>query len=120
MGTSDGAVLGLTKILDNGPDDQRFNIVIVAEGYQGNTAADQTDFNDRCQQIVDEFRAEPWFGEGLLAAINIYRLNVRSTDSGADNPATCADMSTATAVTAATYFDATYCTAGVRRCLGCD
>lgn len=120
MGATDGAVLGLTKILDSGPNDRCFNIVIVAEGYQEATVAAQTDFNDRCQQIVDEFRAEPWFSEGLLAAINIFRLNVRSTDAGADNPATCADMSTATAVTAATYFDATYCTSGVRRCLGCD
>jgi len=119
MSATDGTVLGITKILDNGPDNQRFNIVIVAEGFQ-NTTADQTAFNDRCQDIVDEFRAEPWFSEGLLAAINIHRLNVTSTDAGADNPATCADMSTATAVTAATYFDSSYCTSGVRRCLGVD
>jgi hypothetical protein len=119
MSASDGTVLGITKILDNGPDDQRFNIVIVAEGFQ-NTTADQNAFNDRCQEIVDEFRAEPWFGVGLLAAINVHRLNVTSTDAGADNPATCADMSTATATTAATFFDASYCTSGARRCLGAD
>jgi hypothetical protein len=119
MSASDGTVVGITKILDNGPDNQRFNIVIVAEGFQ-NTTADQNAFNDRCQDIVDEFQAEPWFSEGLLAAVNIHRLNVTSTDAGADNPANCADMSTATAVTAATFFDATYCTAGVRRCLGVD
>ena len=117
MGTSDGSVLGLTKILDNGPDNQRFNIVLVAEGFQ-DTMADRTAFNTRCQDVVDAFLDEPWFGAGLLAAINIHRLNVGSTDQGADNPATCADMSTATAVTAATYFDATYCTSGLRRCLG--
>jgi hypothetical protein len=119
MSASDGTVIGLTKILDNGPDNQRFNIVIVAEGFQ-NTMADQTAFNNRCQQIVDAFRAEPWFSEGLLAAMNIHRLNVSSTDAGADNPATCADMSTATAVNAATYFDSTYCSSGVRRCLAAD
>jgi hypothetical protein len=119
MSASDGSVLGLTKILDNGPDSERFNIVIVSEGYQ-DTAADQDDFDDRCQQIVDEFASEPWFGSGLLAAINVFRLNVSSTDQGADNPATCEDMSTATATTAATYFDASYCTSGARRCLGLD
>ena len=120
MAASDGQVLGLTKILDNGPDNQRFNIVIVAEGFQGNTAAAQTDFNNRCQLIVNQFQAEPWFSEGLLASINIYRLNVRSTDVGADDPATCPDMSTATPVMAATFFDAAYCTSGARRCLGLD
>jgi hypothetical protein len=120
VGTADGTILGLTKILDNGPDNQRFNIVVVAEGYQGATAAAQADFNSRCDQIVARFRAEPWFSEGLLAAINIHRLNVGSVDSGADNPAACADMSTATAVTARTYFDATYCSGGVRRCLAAD
>jgi hypothetical protein len=78
------------------------------------SAADQNAFNNRCQDVVDAFRTEPWFSAGLLAAINIYRLNVASTDAGADNPATCADMSTATVVTAATFFDATFCTAGVR------
>ncbi|WP_018622927.1 M64 family metallopeptidase [Spirosoma luteum] len=120
MAASDGQVLGLTKIMDNGPDNQRFNIVIVAEGFQGATAAAQTDFNNRCQLIVNQFQAEPWFSEGLLASINIHRLNVRSTDTGADNPATCPDMSTATAFTAATFFDASYCTSGARRCLGLD
>jgi|GEM_PF-721747 len=119
MGTSDGTVIGLTKILDNGPNNQRFNIVLVAEGFQNTTVA-QDDFNTRCQDVVDAFLAEPWFGAGLLGAINIFRLNVSSTDSGADNPATCGDGSTATAVTAATYFDASYCTSGVRRCLGVD
>ena len=119
MSTADGTVLGLTTILNNGPNNQRFNIVIVAEGFR-NTTADQTAFNDRCQDIVDAFRGEPWFSEGLLSAINIHRLNVTSTDAGADNPATCADASTATAVSAATYFDASYCTGGVRRCLGAN
>src|SRR5262249_52915884 len=85
-----------------------------------NTTADQNAFNDRCNDVVNRFRAEPWFSEGLLAAMNIHRLNVWSVDAGADNPATCADMSTATAVSARTYFDASYCVGGVRRCLAPD
>ncbi|GAA4439505.1 hypothetical protein GCM10023091_21780 [Ravibacter arvi] len=120
MGASDGEILGLTKILDNGPDNQRFNIVIVAEGFQGNSVAAQVDFNNRCNDIVNAFQTEPWFGAGLLGAINIHRLNVRSDDNGADNPATCPDSSTATATTADTYFDASYCSSGIRRCLACD
>ena len=119
MGTSDGSVLSLTKILDNGPNDQRFNIVLVAEGFQ-NTTADQNTFDTRCQDVVTAFQSEPWFGAGLLGAVNIFRLNTSSTDSGADNPATCGDGSTATAVSAATFFDASYCSGGIRRCLAVD
>ena len=33
MGTHDGHVIGATKIVDNGPDNRRFNIVVVAQGY---------------------------------------------------------------------------------------
>lgn len=119
MGTSDGGVNGLTTILNNGPNNVRFNIVLVAEGFQ-NTTADQNAFNQRCQDVVDAFQDEPWFGAGLLGAVNIHRLNVWSTDQGADNPATCGDGSTATAVSAATYFDSSYCSSGIRRCLAAN
>src|SRR5688572_21703467 len=100
MGTSDGGVLGLTTVLNNGPNNQRFNIVLVAEGFQ-NTTADQNAFNQRCQDVVNAFQDEPWFGAGLLGSINIHRLNVWSTDQGADSPATCADGSTGSGATPA-------------------
>jgi uncharacterized membrane protein YgcG len=119
MGTTDGLVIGMTTILNNGPNNQRFNIVITGDGFQ-NTTTDQAAFDARCQDIINEFRREPWFGQGLLAGINIHRVNVGSTDQGADDPATCADGSTATAVAVNTYFDSTFCTAAARRCLGAD
>ena len=34
MGSADGQVVGVTKILDNGPDAARYNLVLVAEGYR--------------------------------------------------------------------------------------
>ena len=34
MGTSDGQVIGATKVVDNGPDSIRWNLVVLAEGYQ--------------------------------------------------------------------------------------
>jgi hypothetical protein len=119
MGSSDGAVLGLTTILNNGPNNQRFNIVLVAEGFQ-NTTADQNAFNQRCQDVVDAFQDEPWFGAGLLGSINIHRLNVWSTDQGADSPAMCADGSTGSGAAPATFFDATYCSGGIQRCLAAN
>jgi len=119
MGTSDGGVLGLTTLLNNGPNNQRFNIVLVAEGFQ-NTTADQSAFNQRCLDVVNAFQDEPWFGAGLLGAINIHRLNVWSTDQGADSPATCGDGSTGSGAAPNTYFDASYCSSGIQRCLAAD
>ena len=34
MGTADGNVIGTTKIVDHGDPSQRWNLVILAEGYQ--------------------------------------------------------------------------------------
>ncbi|MDX1614061.1 MAG: M64 family metallopeptidase [Candidatus Promineifilaceae bacterium] len=113
MGTSDGTVQGLTKILDNGPNDQRHNVVLVAEGFQD---SEQSDFNDLCEQFRTTLEAEAWFAE-LGQAINLFRLNVASDESGADDPATCDDGSSGSGATPDTYFDATYCNSGIRRCL---
>jgi hypothetical protein len=121
MSASDGQILGLTKILDGGPPGDRFNIVIVAEGFTGANAAAQTAFNDICGEVVQRFQDEPFFRE-LVPALNVYRLNVRSNDAGADDPANCGDGSAPTPLTTvATYFDATFCgDGGVRRCLTAD
>ncbi len=113
MGTSDGTVQGLTTLVSNGPDAERHNIVLVAEGF---TESEQSDFNDRCDDVVGKIQSEAWFAE-LGAAINIHRLNVASDESGTDDPATCPDGNTGAGTTAATYFDSGFCNAGIRRCL---
>ena len=105
MGTADGAVVGLTKLVDNGPDAQRLNIVLVAEGFR---AAELATFATRCDEFVSSLQAEPWF-PALGAAINVYRLNVSSTDSGADDPVACGDGSTGSGAATATFFDASFC-----------
>src|SRR6266542_5217693 len=112
MGVGDGTILGSTKILDNGPDNARMNIVLVAEGFK---ASEQGDFNNRCNQFVTALQAETWY-PAIGGAINVFRLNVTSTDSGADDPAGCADEA-GDGTVAATYFDATFCTGGLHRCL---
>jgi len=50
MGIGDGTVIGMTKILDNGPASDRFNIVLVAEGYQ---AAELPQFALDAQHFLD-------------------------------------------------------------------
>lgn len=113
VGSGDGTVQGITTLVNNGPNDQRHNIVFVAEGF---TTSEQSDFNDRCDEIVTKIQGEAWFAE-LGPAINLHRLNVVSDESGTDDPATCGDGSTGAGTSAATYFDSTFCNSGIRRCL---
>ena len=113
MGVSDGAVLGRTKIVDHGPDNQRYCVVVLGDGY---TAAQMAQYRTDVDTIIAGMRATPPFDE-LWCAINVYRVEVRSTDSGADDPATCGDGSTGSGATPRTYFDASFCNDGTRRLL---
>lgn len=110
MGTQDGAIIGITRVVDNGPASERFNIVLVSEGYQKNEVAN---FYIHCQQFVDKLFATAPFKD-MRCAFNIYRLDVISSDSGANDPIACGG----TGATPKTYFDATYCGfEGIRRAL---
>jgi hypothetical protein len=114
MGVSDGTILGATKILDNGADNVRLNMVLIAEGFQ---AGQQNDFNNLCTDFVNTMTAEPWYA-AVGGAINVHRLNVTSTDAGCDDPSGCPDPDGAgDGTVAATYFDSTFCTSGIHRCL---
>ena len=116
MGTADGTIQGLTKILDNGPDNARMNVVLVAEGF---TASQQSTFDNLCDDFVTALQAETWYAI-LGNAINVHRLNVASTDSGTDSPATCADGATGSGILVNTYFDSSFCNSGLWRCLSGD
>jgi hypothetical protein len=112
--TSDGTVIGATKIVDHGPDAQRYTIVLIGEGYQ---QSEQTKFAQDAQHFVDFFFQTPPFKTNC-SIFNIWRIDVASTDSGADDPATCADGSTGSGAMPKTYFDATFCGDGnIRRLL---
>ena len=113
MTPSDGYVVGVTKIVDHGLANARWNMVVLSEGYQ---ASELGKYHDDCQRFVDHLYATAPFNE-LWCGVNVFRVDVVSTDSGADDPATCADGSTGTGATPATYFDASFCTSGTRRLL---
>lgn len=102
MSTVDGAVAGgATKLVDNGPDSARWVIVILGDGYQAsNLAVFATD----AQAFVNLIRKTTPF-DSLWPAINIYRVDVSSTDSGAKDPKACGG----TGASPKTYFDATFC-----------
>ena len=107
MTTADGTVLGATKIVDHGAG--RWNLVLIAEGYQ---RAELAQFANDAQNFVDALFATAPLDE-LRCAINVYRIDVASTDSGADDPTACGG----TGATPATYFDASFCNGGIRRLL---
>ena len=111
MGTSDGSVLGITKVHDGGHPADRLNMVIVSEGY---TAARMAQF----EHDVDEFIAfffsiSPFDEEQVACGFNIYRLDVVSDEGGADKPE--CDGNGAMPVMVNTYFDATFCADGANQ-----
>jgi hypothetical protein len=85
MGAADGRVIGTTRIVDNGDPSDRWNLVIVSDGYQ---ESELPQFETDAQSFVDLLAVTPPF-DTLMSALNVYRLDVASTDSGADDPAAC-------------------------------
>ena len=101
MSASDGYVVGVTKVVDHGPENSRWDLVIVGDGYR---ASELSNYHTHVQNFITELRTTPPFNE-LFCGINVHRIDVVSTDSGADDPG-CGGNA---AVTASTYFDAKFC-----------
>jgi len=105
MTAVDGRVRGVTKIVDAGPASKRWNLVLTSDGYR---AEEMDRFAADVQSLTDYlFTAAPFDDPTLRRAINIFRLDVESNQSGADKPI-CPDGG-GTGATAATYFDGTFC-----------
>lgn len=101
MTTSDGRVVGTTQIVDHGPAAVRWNIAIMGDGYQ---EAQLPQYAADVRAIVDTLLATAPF-DSLERGINIFRIDVASTDSGAADPAGCGG----TGARPRTYFDSTFC-----------
>ena len=100
--------------LVDGNDSQkqvRYNLVIVAEGY---AAADQAKFGTDITLFTDFlFSRPPFNNQTYRNRLNIYRLNVTSTDSGADDDdpsETCDNLPER-----ASYFGARHCFDNIKR-----
>ncbi|MEU5884163.1 M64 family metallopeptidase [Spirillospora sp. NPDC047279] len=109
MTTADGTVVGTTKIVNAGDAAQRWNLVILGDGYQ---ASELAQYEADVKKFVDTLFATPPF-DRLRPAVNVFRVDVTSTDSGADEPTRCGGSG----ATPATYFDATFCSQGIQRLL---
>ncbi|WP_026552456.1 M64 family metallopeptidase [Arthrobacter sp. H20] len=112
MTTADGAIIGTTQIRGSAPRNRAFNVVLLGDGFR---AAEQAAFDAACLALANAFLGAPPFND-LAPAINIFRVNVSSTDSGADDPASAGG----TGATARTYFDATFGGNGIRPLLLCN
>jgi hypothetical protein len=116
MGSSDGTVLGLTQIVDQGPRSKLLNVAVVAEGFQ---QSELGAFAVAAQQFANGLFTTPPLSS-VKRIFNVFRLDVASDQSGADDPAKCADGTTGSGAAVDTYFDASFCGWGSRRLITVD
>jgi hypothetical protein len=116
MSRVDGVVVGTTTVVDHGPSSTRFDVVVTCDGY---TAGELPIFAERVTAFCERFfDAAPF--DVLRGLVNVHRLDVASTDSGADDPQFCADGTIGSGARARTFFDASFCGGGSRRLLTVD
>jgi hypothetical protein len=76
-----GGVAGVTTLIDNGPPDNRIDLVFVGDGY---TVGDLGSYASHVNNAMDDF-----FGIEPLASylplFNVHRVDVISNESGVDN-----------------------------------
>ena len=116
MTTADGTVLDTTQVVSSGSPNNRWNLVLMSDGYRSTELAQ---YHQHVRDFIGALRATPPF-DTHWGAINIYRVDVTSTDSGTDDPVNCADDppgTTGSGASPRTYFDSTVCGFGTRRLL---
>ncbi|MFO0984549.1 MAG: M64 family metallopeptidase [Planctomycetota bacterium] len=100
----------VTKVVYHG--EGCWTLVILSEGFQ---SSEMQEFADETWKFVQQLWGTPPFND-MWDAINVYRIDMSSEDSGADDPMACGG----TGATASTAFDATFCTAGIRSLMDMD
>ncbi len=81
-------VFPVEQIMDNGPDAQRINFVILGDGY---TSGQLNDFTTDAININNQVFNKSPFKE-YAAFFNAYIIKVPSNESGADHPGTATDV----------------------------
>ena len=109
-GPGDGEYLGTVRLVDHGSDAERFDVVLISEGYR---ASEMDRFAEDAAAFAAELFATAPF-DRLAPAINVWRIDVASLQSGADDPAGCLG---GTGRRATTWFDSSYCVGGTHRSL---
>ncbi len=110
MTINDGFISGTTVVVNHGSPSESWNLIILGDGYKQNELGK---YSTDVQNIITGIQSNRPF-KSVWSGINIYRVDVVSTDSGADDPTVCGG----TGAMANTYFDAAFCSGGnVRRAL---
>ncbi len=93
-------------IVDNGPVEKRINILFLGDGFD---ASEQVFFKTKSQTVANEIFEETPFKE-YANFFNTAIIQVPSTESGVDHPATATDVTEPAfpASTKNTYFDGTF------------
>jgi hypothetical protein len=112
LSVNDGHVVGMTKVVDNGPESERWNVATLGDGFG---VEEQDDYAGAVRDLVAALQAAQPFS-ALWPFVNVSRIDVVSDESGADDPIACGG----TGATPRTYFDATFCAFGMSRLLWCD
>ena len=108
MGRADGWVRRTARIVDNGPAERRWNVVIVGDGF---TDGELSTFATVAQNIAslllnqDPFRL-------IRTSINVFRVDVASVESGASVSSGCSEL---TPVSRRTVFEGRFCNGGLPR-----
>jgi len=92
-------ILDVRKILDNGDEAKRANLVLIAEGY---TKAERKLFEGHCRTLVNVIKQEQWY-KRMPGALNVHRIMVESKETGRWIPYACPPRPRRTA------FKATFC-----------
>src|SRR4051794_7210571 len=101
MTAADGSIGSMVKVVDHGPANARWNLVVLGDGYR---ASELAKYHSDVDAFINDIRTTPPYDE-LWCGVNVYRIDVTSTDSGADEPTDCGGPGT----TPRTYYDATFC-----------
>src|SRR5262245_22821322 len=102
MTASEGSIIGgLSQVIDHGPATLRWNLVVLGDGY---TILELPKFHQDVENFIACMRSTPPF-DMMWNAINVFRLDVSSDESGADISPQCGG----TAVSVRTFYDARFC-----------
>jgi IgA Peptidase M64 len=109
-----GWIKGTETLVDNGPRSQRLNLVLLGDGFQ---LEELDEYAAKAQQALSHLASVRPFSYRLKDAMNVFRVDVVSTDSGVADPEACDGSGAAPK----TYFDSSFCgEPNVRRALTVD
>lgn len=109
-----GQVFPVKTIFENGPRDNRINIVFLGDGYR---ITEMDKYNNDVQNTVDKIFNESPYKE-YKNLFNVYAIEVPSNESGTDHPGKASDCPYKDSVFKKdTYFNTTFDAGGIHRLL---